>query len=542
MHRNRSLRTLPEPSVQQLLVTLPFLLLSLQGTSQAFGTIWQNRIGGNYDDVLKSAIPTMDGGFMVVGESPSGISGDKTEGSLGGDDAWLMKLDANGSTIEWQRTLGSGGDEQVTSVLQTTDGGFVIGGTTNEGGFGWENYWLVRLDADGTDVWEHFYGGSDRDILRAVCPTSDGGYLMCGRSSSDSSGLKTSDCLGGTDYWLIKVDASGQTIEWQTTIGGAGDDDAFDVIQLIDGGYAVAGRSRSNTSAFKTENCIGDWDYWIVKLTENGTIAWENTLGGLGVDYLFCVREDPSGGLFLAGSSDSPISADKSEGSVGDLDFWVIKLTPEGEIEWQNTIGGVEDDSPHGVQYMGGHWIVAGSSSSGVSGDKMEPCRGAADYWLIDVSATGELLCQRTIGGDYDDLCYSIATTPAGVLVGGTSSSPVSYEQAEPSLGGYDYWVLLVDAGACLEGMHDFGPDPTHVYPNPTGDVAYIKDVSLRSGSIMCLCQNMNAQCLGSIPCKRVGMAEVACDLSALPDGAYQLTLRDMANRIRTTTTVLLKK
>lgn len=542
MHRNRSPRTLQEPSVQQLLLTLPFLLISLPGASQAFGTIWQNRIGGNLDDMLQSITPTMDGGCLIVGESDSGISGDKTVPYIGGGNVWLVKLDANGSTIEWQRTLGGAGLGQVATVLQTQDGGFVVGGTTNEGGFGWENYWLVKLDGDGTDVWEHYYGGSYRDILRGVCPTADGGYLMCGRSSSDSSGVKTADCLGGIDYWLLKVDASGETIEWQTTIGGAGDDDAFDVIQLIDGGYAVAGRSRSNSSAFKSENCIGDWDYWIVSLTENGTIEWENTLGGLGVDYLFCVREDPTGGLLLAGSSDSPISADKSEDPIGGLDYWLIKMSLQGEMEWQNTIGGDEDDSAHDVQYMDGHWYVVGSSSSGVSGDKTEICRGAADYWLIDVSATSELLCQRTIGGNYDDLGSSIATSPAGLLIGGTSSSMVTYDQAEPSLGGYDYWMLLVDASACLEGVQELYPNLALVYPTPTRDVVHIRDASLRSGTIMCLCQNMNGQWLGSILCERVGMAEVACDLSALPDGAYQLTLRDMANRIMTTTTVLLKK
>ncbi|MBA3647780.1 MAG: T9SS type A sorting domain-containing protein [Chitinophagales bacterium] len=304
---------------------------------------WQNTIGGKNYDELYSVIEMADGGYLLGGYSYSGISGDKTEASEGSYDYWVVKLDGSGN-IEWQNTIGGSSDDDLQSVIQTADGGYLLGGYSHSGISGEKteasqgsyDYWLVKLDGSGNIEWQNTIGGSYNDILYSVIQTADGGYLLGGYSISGKSGDKTEKSQGGFDYWVVKLDGSGN-IEWQNTIGGSDYDFLYSIIQTTDGGYLLGGDSYSGISGDKSEANQGNYDYyygytadyWVVKLDGSGNIEWQNTIGGDGGDYLYSVIQTAGGGYLLGGYSESGISGDKTEASQGDEDYWVVKLEPE---------------------------------------------------------------------------------------------------------------------------------------------------------------------------------------------------------------------
>jgi hypothetical protein len=171
------------------------------------------------------------------------------------------------------------------------------------------------------------------DLLRYVQQTTDGGYIVGGSSSSPISGDKTQDSIGWDDYWIVKTDSLGN-IMWQNTIGGTHWDKLETIHQTTDGGYILGGISLSNISGDKTENCIGGWDFWVVKTDSIGNILWQNTIGG-DSDEGSNVTNQPlleltsDGGYILGGFSESNISGDKTENSMGLFDYWIVKLTPD---------------------------------------------------------------------------------------------------------------------------------------------------------------------------------------------------------------------
>jgi hypothetical protein len=190
--------------------------------------------------------------------------------------------------------------------------------------------------------WQNTIGGSGNDYFATLAPTSDGGIIVGGYSASNISGDKTEDCLGDNDFWIVKLNSEG-AIQWQNTIGGSESDVIASIAQTFDGGYILAGHSNSNISGDKTENnqgSINTNDYWVIKLDSLGNIQWQNTIGGSLADRSTSVRQTSDRGYIIGGYSVSDISGDKSENSHGAFDYWLIKLVSSGTIEWENTIGG----------------------------------------------------------------------------------------------------------------------------------------------------------------------------------------------------------
>lgn len=412
---------------------------------------WQNTIGGSSYDDCSLVVQATDGGYFLGGASQSNISGDKTENGLGGGDYWVIKLDAVGNIL-WQNTIGGSGTDEMTCLQKTWDGGCIVGGYSRspisgdktEGSLNFsEDYWVVKLNATGAIVWQNTIGGSESDRLYAIEQTSDYGYILGGSSNSPASGDKTESSLSG-DYWVVKLDVVGNIL-WQNTIGGSEVENFADVQQTSDGGYLVGGSSFSGISGDKTESSLGSSDYWVVKLNSSGSIVWQNTIGGSDQEVLGAARPTSDGGYILGGYSSSNISADKTENSMGATDFWVVKLNSTGGIVWQNTIGGSNVDNLYDItQASDGGYILSGNSYSGISGDKTEANRGTTDYWVMKLNTSGGIVWQRTIGGNADDDGFpSIRQTfDGGFIIGGTSNSGISGEKTEAPQGGYDAWVV----------------------------------------------------------------------------------------------------
>jgi hypothetical protein len=307
--------------------------------------------------------------------------------------------------------------------------------------------------------WQKRMGGSVSAGAAAssgtcMCPTSDGGFFVGGRSSCGVSYEKTSYCRGGTDYWVLKLDANG-AIQWDKTFGGGnptlssnnGLDDLFSVKQATDGGYILGGFSESSISGDKTDYCKGQWDYWIVKISNVGAIEWQRSLGGFLSDQGGIVITTQDNGFLIGGSSTSHNDGDKSEDIRGGGDIWLIKLDSAGATVWDKTIGGSGTDSMSSmIQNPDGTYIIAGISKSNISGEKTENSRGGNDIWMLKLDSNGNLLNQKTIGGNLNDgPSKIIQTNDSNYLISGSSNSPISGEKTDYCRGGYDCWLLKID-------------------------------------------------------------------------------------------------
>ena len=374
--------------------------------------------------------------------------------------------------IQWQNNIGGSSADNLYCIRQTADGGYILGGFSSsnisgdktENCFGWDDYWIVKTDASGNIQWQNTIGGNDIDRVLSVQQTTDGGYILGGYSYSVISGDKTENNIGVSDYWIVKTDASGN-IQWQNTMGGTGFDELQCIQQTADGGYILGGYSNSNSSTDKTENCMGGFDYWIVKTNASGNIQWQNTIGGNNDDLLRTVQQTIDGGYILGGYSSSNISVDKTENSIGNYDYWIVKTDSLGNIQWQNTIGGSSGDDFFSIeQTVDGGYILGGYSRSNTSGDKSEnnwdTTLVTGDYWIVKTDASGNIQWQNTIGGsDEDWLRYIQQTTDGGYILCGDSWSNSSGDKTENLVGGLysDYWIIKINASGNIQWQNTIG-------------------------------------------------------------------------------------
>jgi hypothetical protein len=429
-----------------------FLSLCIGIISNAFSQEieWQNTIGGSSYDYLYSCLQVSDGGYILSGQSSSNISGDKTENSYGGSDYWVVKIDSAGN-IQWQNTIGGGNADNLKLIRSTPDGGYVLGGESfsnisgdkNENNLGGDDFWIVKIDSSGNIQWQNTIGGNSYEGFASISTTNDGGFILGGYSISDISGDKTENSYGGYDYWVLKIDSAGN-IQWQNTIGGNADDFLHTIERTDDGGFILGGSSNSNISADKTENSFGNSDYWVVKIDNVGNIQWQNTIGGNSYDELRVIKQTNDRGYILGGYSMSDISGDKTEGCFGFADYWIVKIDSIGNIQWQKTFGGEEEDDLYSIMQTGdGGYILGGDSNSSISGNKTEKSIGNTDMWVVKTDSLGGIQWQNTIGGsDFQSLFTIANTSDESCLLGGSSISNISVDKDENCIGMYDYWVV----------------------------------------------------------------------------------------------------
>lgn len=451
------------------------LMCAFSAFSQDPAIIWQKTIGGSGTDFSNILEPTSDGGYIIGGYSTSNISGEKTENSNGGTDMWIVKLDASGN-IMWQNTIGGSGEDFLISIKQTSDGGYIVGsgsdsnisGDKTENSRGDFDYWILKLNSSGDIVWQKTYGGAQPEFDVYVVETFDGGYFVGGYSDSDVSGDKTDPNNGQRDYWALKLDSTG-AIVWQNSIGGSLVDRPQMAFQTTDGGYVMGGYSLSEISGDKTEANRGMQDYWIVKIDPSGNVEWDKTYGGNGSDRSRNTIQTADGGYIIGGYSKSNISGDKTENSQGDEDYWLLKLDSNGNQVWQNTIGGSGIDYLRDIKQLAdGTYMIAGYSNSNISGDKTENSNGGYDYWLLRLNASGIILSQNSIGGSADESGpYILPTADGNFIMFCSSDSNISGDKSENSRGLDDYWVFKTTPSILGISKNTFGP-ALSAYPNPT--------------------------------------------------------------------------
>ncbi len=374
------------------------VLLNFFLTSTVLGAIpaWDKSFGGKGNDSAASVIQNSNGEYVIAGTTSSY--------GAGGSDAWLIITDSKGNWL-WDKAFGGRGNDLAASVIQTSDGGYTIAGTTSSHGAGGSDAWLIKTNSKGNWLWDKTFGGKGDDLAASVIQTFDGGYIIAGTTSSYGA--------GGSDVWLIKTDHKGNWL-WDKPFGGKGNDSAASVIQTSDDGYIIAGTTSSYGA--------GSSDAWLIKTDSKGNLLWDKAFGGKDNDSATSVKQISDDGYIIAGTTSSY--------GAGGSDIWLIKTDPKGNWSWDKPFGGAGYDSAASVQQTSdGGYIIAGTTSSYSA--------GGTGVWLIKTDSNGNRSWDKTFGGAENDSATSVQqTSDGGYIIAGTTSS---YSTA-----GSDAWLLYV--------------------------------------------------------------------------------------------------
>jgi hypothetical protein len=400
---------------------------------------WERAYGGSKVDIARSVDQTSDGGYLVAGYTASSDGDVNT--FTGGDDYWILKLSSSGQ-IEKSYVYQGSKSDNAKCARQTFDGGYIVVGYSQS------NDNNVPGNKGKTDYWIVKFRVDGGIEWKKTLGGKNEDYAESIQQTADSGyivcGFTSSvdgditENKGGFDYWVIKLSKTG-VVEWQKTYGGEGDDQAFSIVQTTDGGYAIAGQTASLTG--DVTGTKGSSDAWIVKLATDGTIEWQKSFGGSVADNTNSIEQTTDGGYIVAGNTSS--NDGDVTGAKGANDYWVLKLTAQGNLDWQKTYGGSSIDIANSIQQTSdGGYVVAGQSSSN-DGDITSP-KGSSDFWIVKLTKTGAISWQKSLGGKGSDIANSIRQTFDGsyIIAGATSSNDGDVTGNQP---GYSYWVVKLD-------------------------------------------------------------------------------------------------
>jgi hypothetical protein len=384
--------------------------------------------GGSLNESAQSIIKTNDGGYAVLGYTQS-MHGDVINKTNESFDYWLLKFDQN-NALQWQKTYGGTDDDRGSAVIQTADNGYAVlgyskslDGDVSENA-GANDFWVSKLDTTGTISWQKSFGFSGADNGISLIQTNDGGYLLTGVldvSASNGEGNSKSVLSkkhAGGDYWAIKLNTSGEK-QWSKFYGGTFTDTPYDVIQTEDNGYLIIGSTDSND--VDINNNKGSYDFWIVKISETGTLVWEKSFGGSEIDEARAITKSNDGNYIIVGDTRSN-DLDVSDNN-GAADLWVIKISTTGSLIWEKSFGGTSFDVGRSIsKTQDGGFIISGSSRS--ADVDVSKNNGQNDAWILKIDANANLKWQKTIGGSEIDFAYdAVELDDKTIIVVGESNS-----------------------------------------------------------------------------------------------------------------------
>jgi hypothetical protein len=462
------------------------VLLVLAGTVDA-AEVWNRAYGGTGDERGYEVKQTLDGGYVVAGETNSFGAGQY--------DAYLVRTDANGDTL-WTKTYGGSEYEFGYSVVVTPDSGFIVAGVTTSFGAGGRDIYLVKTNSMGDTVWTKTYGGTNHDAAGTIIPTSDGSYLIVGTTYSSGA--------GGADLYILKIDANGDSL-WSVTHGGSSSETGWSVEETVDGGFIIAGQTLSFGA--------GNQDAYVVRTDSVGGLAWWCTFGGPDDDRSFSVQATSDGGYAAAGRTYSF--------GAGGADIFVVKTDSAGDSLWTKTHGGLINDEANALlEEPGGALIVAGYSFSFTSGSN--------DAILLSLDANGDSVWAELAGGPGEEEASSVLSTGTGsyVIAGYTNSF---------GAGGLDLYIAEVEPPT---GVY-VGKEPRTlkpslwIEPNPSRGMTRLS-YSLRSEChVEVTVYSLTGQKVETVHCgkENKGMHSLmwdGCDVygQPLPSGVYWVRVR----------------
>jgi hypothetical protein len=468
--------------MKKILLALAIALIQMITFAQAPAIEWQKALGGTSNEQANSVQPTPDGGYIVSGYTTSS-DGDVTGyhggsslcGSFGqyycpNNDAWIMKLDATGAVV-WQKAMGGTGIDSAQSILPTSDGGYIMVGNAKS-----NNGDLSGINLGG-EAWIVKLDATGtivwQKLLAGYGPSGSGNARAYSIQSTPDGGYYVAGMITPyyTNRWVAKINSSG-SIQWQNSYAGTSYDYLFSIQTTADNGYITAGQTNSNIpgQAGTVIGYHGNGDAYVGKVGMFDTdIHWEKALGGTSTDQANSIQSTSDGGYIMAGytySTDGDVT-----GNHGGQDAWVVKLSATGDLVWQKTLGGTGSDLANSIQSTSdGGYLVAGSTSSN-NGD-VTVNHGGSDAWIVKLDATGSPLWQKTIGGTNSDNATSIQlASDGGYIVGGYTSS--NDGDVTGNHGGGDAWVIKI--GSELSTSNFSVHDELKLYPNPAKSIVYLQ-------------------------------------------------------------------
>jgi hypothetical protein len=431
---------------------------------------WQQCYGGSQAEGFRRLAITENNELVFIGSTYSN-DGD-VSGIHGESDFWLGIINSNG-TLLWQKCLGGSLWDYGNAIDICADGGFIIGGSTksNDGDIteliGSVDFWIVKTSSNGIIEWQKCFGGTSADDLFAIKQTLDGGYIATGQTYSND--INVSGNHGGIDTWVVKIDSIGE-IEWQNCLGGSNDDWGNE-ISLTNNGYYILNYTDSNDGDVSGNH--GNKDYWIVKLDFSGNIVWQKCLGGSDLDQGNSILTTSDGGCIVIGrtySYDGDIS-----NNTGDSDYWLAKLDSLGNLQWEKCFGFdltyFRDHGQSIYQTTDQGFLIAGYSAS-IDYPFHTTCYEDWDFWIVKISSNGIKEWEKCLGGLDKDFAYSILEDNYGnVYVGGNTRSNDGDVSGNHGL--VDSWLVKLGDFTNIETKESFQTPP--VFPNPTSSTITIK-------------------------------------------------------------------
>lgn len=449
--------------------TLLFTLLSFTTLtfSQAPAVEWKKCYGGIGNELPNSILQTTDGGYIVAGESGSGDGDVIGVHSFNVADFWVVKLSATG-VIQWQKCYGGSGSDIAYSIQQTTDGGYIVAGSTTSSdgdvtGFIpdpfnplWPDYWVVKISSTGVLQWQKTLGAVNPslDIAKSIIQTNDGGFILCGQFGAYSGNFANGS--------IVKLSATG-SIEWNAY----GDSYDNSIIQTTDGGYLTIG---------------GLYSYRFQKTDSTGMVQWTKFYGGTGFNIGQSIVQTPDGGYIAVGTTNT--NDGDVTGNHGSTDVWIVKVDSQGNLEWQKCYGGTGGEAGYSIKPTadGSYIIAAETGSSDGDVTNVNPILlSSGNFWMFKINSIGTLVWQKTMGGNNGDVAASMQQTADGgyIVAGKVLSNSINngdltgagyhVNTSNPNGSGYDIFVVKFAPDALDTSA--FENESISLYPNPINSI-----------------------------------------------------------------------
>jgi hypothetical protein len=384
--------------------------------------------GGSNEDDIVSFQATSDGGIIAAGYTKS-IDGDIIDKTEDDSDFWVLRTDQQGGLM-WSRTYGGSSDDRARSISPTSDGGYVVSGYTRSddgdvqsGNEGFNDFWVIKINGSGDLLWEKSFGFAGSDQAFDIFETNDGGFFVTGildvtASGGEGNTGRNAGLHAGGDYWNLKLNASGELI-WSRYYGGTFTDTAHMAVETGNGDFIIIGFSDSTD--VDISNNKGGYDFWVVRVANDGTLIWEKSYGGSEIDIPYAITKTNDGNYIIVGDTRST-DIDVSN-PIGNADIWAIKIDDNGSMLWEQTYGGTQFESARGIRAASeGNYVIAASTRS-ADGD-IDENKGQNDAWALVIDSDGTLQFDKTVGGsDLDFANDALITSDNKIYVIGNTES-----------------------------------------------------------------------------------------------------------------------
>jgi hypothetical protein len=458
---------------------LIFILVSvLSSHAQTPSIVWQKTIGGSGIDDVQTILEKPDGsGFFIVGSTTSPAGFELDQGTHGSTDILLVSVDISGQ-IEWTNVYGGTNGDGTFCAAKLHDSKLYIVCSSNSGitgnktlpSFGGNDIWVLCLDLNGSILWQKSFGGSEGESATVVEIINNELYIF-GGSRSGISGNKTTENVGEGDYWLLKIDPIDGEKLHEITIGSEGSEVPTALSWDQSGNLYLSGISPTGISGHKTVEGKGGLDFWVVKLNQNWEIIDQNCFGTSGDDYSYGMIQS-NNKLYFASSSPVGNDGDVQQAVLGSRDAWVFCLDLNLTLEWSNLYGGDGHDNSFKMVELDDQFALIGNTTSSSGGIKDSPFYGGtSDIWLLFIDKfNGSFIHEETFGGTDYEVGTSIAVlSDNNIIIGGSSYSGIGGLKTEAHRGDGDIWILELNTSDWLS-IEEENNGNFEVFPNPSAD------------------------------------------------------------------------